>query len=252
MGGQGTDETPAGDVDASLLGGILREKFGSGLSSISDPQLNHTARSSIVRIKPTDFDHGMKLVDNHTVRGWKISWGESKKQPYTPRTRDPYREYTGSKTQCGARGQKHRQKEPTTDVHLIQISEPVDERDAKYQRRRTPPHRAERSMSRRDQPGYCPTSLPERMPGGKRRLSRPSCQAGPPPVLCPATVLVPSASSPPQNCHGAQPIRPPHCGARKPNCTRTRYISATTRITSSLTRPLAPKVDTATTKISPN
>ena len=36
------DDPPAGVVDAGLLGGILRDKFGAGLLSILDAQLNHT------------------------------------------------------------------------------------------------------------------------------------------------------------------------------------------------------------------
>ena len=79
-------DPPAGDVHAGLLGGILRDKFGSGLSPISHAQLNHTTRFAIVGIKPADYDHGMKLVHNHMARRSRISWAESKKQPYTPWT----------------------------------------------------------------------------------------------------------------------------------------------------------------------
>ena len=39
VGWQELDDPPAGEVDAGLLGGILRDKFGAGLSSISDAQL---------------------------------------------------------------------------------------------------------------------------------------------------------------------------------------------------------------------
>ena len=73
VGLQAVDNPPAGDVDASLLGGIVRNKFRSGLLSISDAQLNHTARLTILEIKPADYDRGMKLIHNYTVRGWKIS-----------------------------------------------------------------------------------------------------------------------------------------------------------------------------------
>ena len=49
-------------MDAGLLEGILRDKFGSGLSSISDEQLNHKAKFTIVGVKPVDYDKGMKLT----------------------------------------------------------------------------------------------------------------------------------------------------------------------------------------------
>ena len=36
VGWQELDDPPTGEVDAGLLGGILRDKFRAGLSSISD------------------------------------------------------------------------------------------------------------------------------------------------------------------------------------------------------------------------
>ena len=66
-------------MHAGLQGGILRDKFGAGLASISDAQLNHTAKFTIVGVKPVDYDKGMKLTGHHIAGGWKISWAESKK-----------------------------------------------------------------------------------------------------------------------------------------------------------------------------
>ena len=73
VGWQEIDEPSAGEVDAGLLGGILRDKFGAGLSSISDAQLNLTAKFTIVGVKPVDYDKGMKPSGHHIARGWKIS-----------------------------------------------------------------------------------------------------------------------------------------------------------------------------------
>ena len=84
VGWQENDDPSAGEVDAGLLGGILRDKFGAGLASISEAQLNHAAKFTTVGVKPVDCDKGMKLSRHHIARGWKISWAESKKQPYTP------------------------------------------------------------------------------------------------------------------------------------------------------------------------
>ena len=48
---------PAGKVDAGLQGG-LRDKFGAGSLSITEAQLNHSVRFTILGVKP---DKGMKL-----------------------------------------------------------------------------------------------------------------------------------------------------------------------------------------------
>ena len=69
VGWQEMDDPPSGEVDAGLLGGILRDNFGAGLSSISDAQLNHKAKFTIVGVKPVDYDKGMKLTRHHTARG---------------------------------------------------------------------------------------------------------------------------------------------------------------------------------------
>ena len=69
VGGQEVDDPPSGEVDAALLGGILRDKSGTGLSSISDEQLNHKAKFTIVGVKPAAYDRGMKLTRQHTARG---------------------------------------------------------------------------------------------------------------------------------------------------------------------------------------
>ena len=50
VGWQEIDDPPSGEVDAGLLGGILRDKFGAGLSSITEEQLNHTSKFTIVGI----------------------------------------------------------------------------------------------------------------------------------------------------------------------------------------------------------
>ena len=84
VGWQEVDDPPSGEVDTGLLGGILRDKFGAGLSSISDEQLNHKAKFTIVGVKPAECDKGMKLPRQHTARGKRVTWAESKKQPCTP------------------------------------------------------------------------------------------------------------------------------------------------------------------------
>ena len=108
VGWQEVDDPPSGEVDAGLLGGILRDKFGAGLSSISDEQLNHKAKFTIVGIRPAEYDRGMRLTRQHTARGWRVTWAESKKQPYTPWVLDPDGDYPARKTHRGSRGQKHR------------------------------------------------------------------------------------------------------------------------------------------------
>ena len=84
VGWQEVDDPPSGEVDAGLIGGILRDKFGAGLSSMSNKLLNHKAKFTIVRVKPVNYDKGMKLTRQHTARGWRVTWAESKKQPYNP------------------------------------------------------------------------------------------------------------------------------------------------------------------------
>ena len=54
MGCQNPDDPLAGEVDVRVLGSIIRDKFGAGLSSMSDAQLNPKARFTIVGVKPVD------------------------------------------------------------------------------------------------------------------------------------------------------------------------------------------------------
>ena len=124
VGWQEVDDPPSPEVDAGLLGGILRDKFGAGLSSISDEQLNHKAKFTIVGIRPAEYNRGMRLTRHHTARGWRVTWAESKKQPYTPWVPDPDRDYPARKTHRGSRGQKHRRpREPEDQVDLTATSE---------------------------------------------------------------------------------------------------------------------------------
>ena len=149
-------------MDAGLLGGILRDKFSAGLASISDTQLNHTAKFTIVGVKPVNYDKGMKLTRHHIARGWKISWAESKKQPYTPWAPDPGREYPARKAHRGGRGQKHRRKQdPEEEVDLTAASDSDGEAEAKHQRQYSP-RRPDRSPLRRRSPGYRHDSPPAR------------------------------------------------------------------------------------------
>ena len=69
VGWQEVDDPPSGEVDAGLLGSILGDKFGASLSSISDEQLNHKAKFTIVGVKPADYNKGMRLTQQHTARG---------------------------------------------------------------------------------------------------------------------------------------------------------------------------------------
>ena len=69
VGRQEVDDPPSGEVDAGLLGGILRDKFGAGLFSITDEQLNHKAKFTIVGIRPVEYERGMRLTRQHTARG---------------------------------------------------------------------------------------------------------------------------------------------------------------------------------------
>ena len=98
VGWQEVDDPPSGEVDAGLLGGILHDKFGAGLSSISDEQRNHKAKFTIVGLKPVDYDKGMKLTRHHSAQGWEVAWAESKKQSSTPWAPDPDRDYPARKT----------------------------------------------------------------------------------------------------------------------------------------------------------
>ena len=107
------------EVGAGLLGGILREKLGARHASISDAQLNHTAKFTIVGVKPIDYEKGMKLTRYHIARGSKISWAKSKKEPYTPWAPDWDREYPARKAHRGGRGQMHqRSQDLEEDVDL--------------------------------------------------------------------------------------------------------------------------------------
>ena len=156
------DDPPSGEVDARLLGGILRDKFGAGLSSISDAQLNHKAKFTIVGVKPVDYDKGMKQTRHHTARGWQVSLAESKKQPYTPWAPDLDTEYPARKAHLGGRGQKHRRQHgPEEQVDLKATSDSEGELEAKHQRRYSP-RRSDRSPSRCRSPGHRHDSPPLR------------------------------------------------------------------------------------------
>ena len=134
MGWQEVDDPLAWEVDVALLGRILRDEFGAGLASISDAQLNHTAKFTIVGVEPVDYDKGMKLTRHHIARGWKISWVESKKQPYTPWAPEPDRKYLARKAHRGGRGQKHRRKQdPKEEVNLTAASDSNGETQAKHE-----------------------------------------------------------------------------------------------------------------------
>ena len=62
---QEVDDPTAGGVYAGRLGGILRDKLGAGLAFISDAELNHPAKFTIVGVKAVDYDKGMKLTRHH-------------------------------------------------------------------------------------------------------------------------------------------------------------------------------------------
>ena len=162
-GWQEVDDPPSGEVDAGVLGGFLLDKFGAGLSSISDEQLNHKAKFTIVGVKPVDYDKGMKLTRHHTAGGWRVTWAESKKQPYTPWAPDPDREYPAPKTHRGGRGQKHRrQRKPEELVDLTATSESAGEPEPKYPRRYSP-RRSDGSPPRRRSAGHRHDSPPPRL-----------------------------------------------------------------------------------------
>ena len=73
VGWQEVDDPPTGEQDAGLLGGILRDKFGAGLSSMSHEQLNHKAKFTIFGVTPIDYHKGMKLTRHLIPRGWPLS-----------------------------------------------------------------------------------------------------------------------------------------------------------------------------------
>ena len=161
VGWQEVDDPPSGEVDAGLLGGILRDKFGAGLSSITDEQLNHKAKFTIVGIRPAEYDRGMRLTRQHTARGWRVTWAESKKQPFTPWVPDPDRDHPTTKTHRGSRGKQRRPRDPHDQVDLTATSESEREPDPKYPRRYSP-RRSDRSPSRRRSPGHRRDSPPPR------------------------------------------------------------------------------------------
>ena len=162
VGWQEVDDPPSGEVDARVLGGILRDKFGAGVPSIADEQLNHKAKFTIVGIRHAEYDRGMPLTRQHTARGWRVTWAESKKQPYTPWVPDPDRDYPARKTHRGSRGQKQRRpRDPEDQVDLTATSESEREPHPKYQRRYSP-RRSDRSPSRRRSPGRRRDSPPPR------------------------------------------------------------------------------------------
>ena len=161
VGWQEVDDPPSGEVDAGLLGGILRDKFGAGLSSITDEQLNHTAKFTIVGVRPAEYERGMRLTRQHTARGWRVTWAESKKQPFTPWVPDPDRDHSPRKTHRGSRGKQRRPRDPDDQVDLAATSGSEGEPDPKYQRRYSP-RRSDRSPSRRRSPGHRRDSSPPR------------------------------------------------------------------------------------------
>ena len=161
VGWQEVDDPPSGEVDAGLLGGILRDKFGAGLSSITEEQLNHTSKFTIVGIRPAEYERGMRLTRQHTARGWRVTWAESKKQPFTPWVPDPDRDHPPRKTHRGSRGKQRRPRDPDDRVDLTATSGSDGEPDSKYQRRYSP-RRSDRSPSRRRSPGHRRDSPPPR------------------------------------------------------------------------------------------
>ena len=163
VGWQEVDDPPSGEVDAGLLGGILRDKFGAGLSSITEEQLNHTSKFTIVGIRPAEYERGMRLTRQHTARGWRVTWAESKKQPFTPWVPDPDRDRDRPprKTHRGSRGKQRRPRDPDDQVDLTATSGSDGEPDSKYQRRYSP-RRSDRSPSRRRSPGHRRDSPPPR------------------------------------------------------------------------------------------
>ena len=183
VGWQEVDDPPSGEVDAGLLGGILRDKFGAGLSSITEEQLNHTSKFTIVGIRPAEYERGMRLTRQHTARGWRVTWAESKKQPFTPWVPDPDRDHLPRKTHRGSRGKQRRPRDPDDQVDLTATSGSDGEPDSKYQRRYSP-RRSDRSPSRRRSPGQAATARrrgvvarttmnPKRIPAATTTMQQP-------------------------------------------------------------------------------
>ena len=209
-------QSPAGEVDAGLMGGILRDKFSAGLASISDAQLNHTAKFTVVGVKPVDYDKGMKVTRHHIARGWKVSWAESKKQPYTPWSPDPDREYPARKAHHRGRGHKHQRKQdPEEQVDLIAASDLNGEPEAKHQRRCSP-RRYDRSAPRRRSPRYrhdsppasaaVPTAISGRIPVNTQAtlIDTPRPPSCPPPTRGTSTTpRLPWRTTPTPPRHGA-------------------------------------------------
>ena len=213
VGWQEIDAPLAREVDTVLLGGILLDKFGAGLASISDAQLNRTAKFTIVGVTPVDYDKGMKRTRHHIARGWKMSWAESKKQLYTPWAADPDREYPARKAHRGGRGQKiQRKQDLEEEVDLTAAWNSDGEPEAKHHRRYSP-RRSGRSPPRRRSPGYRHDS-----PAARRRSAYRDEQLDPrehsghhdrhAPAPPPALPLLGGLARPP-GCHGAQPLRSP-------------------------------------------
>ena len=49
---------------------MLRDKFGPSPASITEAQLNHATRFTIVGIE-ADYECGMRSIKSHTARWWK-------------------------------------------------------------------------------------------------------------------------------------------------------------------------------------
>ena len=130
----------AREVDAELMEeGVLRDKFGAGLSPIWDAHLIHTTKFIIPGVKPVNYDQFMKLNRHHISQGWKISSAESKKHPYTPWARDPDSQYPVRQNHLGGQGRKHRRKhDPEDEVDLTGASDSGGLPEAKHQRRYSP------------------------------------------------------------------------------------------------------------------
>ena len=102
----------------------------------------------------------MRLTRQHTARGWRVTWAESKKQPFTPWVPDPDRDHPPRKTHRGSRGKQRRPRDPDDQVDLTGTSGSEGEPDSKYQRRYSP-RRSDRSPSRRRSPGHRRDSPPQ-------------------------------------------------------------------------------------------
>ena len=109
----------------------------------------------------------MRLTRQHTARGWRVTWAESKKQPFTPWVPDPERDHPPRKTHRGSHGKQRRRRDPDNQVDLTATSGPDGEPDSKYQRRYSP-RRSDWSLSRRRSPGHRRDSPPPRRRGAYR------------------------------------------------------------------------------------